>query len=76
MPSLRSTVARANRKQTLQLAATLLASSTLLSSGLGLVRERILNSQYLSTYPQGIDAYTVAFLIPDFMFFILTSGLL
>jgi putative peptidoglycan lipid II flippase len=76
MPSIRSTVARANRKLPLQLAATLLAGSTLLSSGLGFARERILNSQYLSTYPQGIDAYTVAFLIPDFMFFILTSGAL
>lgn len=76
MATIRSTVARANRKLPLQLAATLLAGSTLLSSALGFLRERILNSQYLSTYPQGIDAYTVAFLIPDFMFFILTSGAL
>ncbi|TAL14127.1 murein biosynthesis integral membrane protein MurJ [Patescibacteria group bacterium] len=76
MPSLRSTVARANKKLPLQLAATLLAGSTLLSSILGLVRERLLNGLYLHTYPLGIDAYTVAFTIPDFMFFILTSGAL
>ena len=57
-------------------AATLLAGSALLSSVLGLIRDRQLNGLYYSTYPQGIDAYTVAFLIPDFMFFILVSGAL
>jgi len=76
MPSIQSTVARANRKLPLQLAATLLAGSTLLSSLLGFARDRLLNGLYLHTYPQGIDAYTVAFIIPDFMFFILTSGAL
>ena len=76
MPSLRSTVARANKKLPLHLAATLLASSSLLSLILGFIRERILNGLYLHTYPQGIDAYTVAFTIPDFMFFVLTSGAL
>lgn len=76
MPSLRSIVARANQKLPLHSAATLLAGSTLLSLLLGFARERILNGMYLHTYPQGIDAYTVAFTIPDFMFFILTSGAL
>lgn len=57
-------------------AATLLAGSALLSSVLGLIRDRQLNGLYYTTYPQGIDAYTVAFLIPDFMFFILVSGAL
>jgi len=57
-------------------AATLLAGSALLSSVLGLLRDRLLNGLYYSTYPQGIDAYTVAFLIPDFMFYILVSGTL
>lgn len=61
---------------TVQLAAVLLAASTLISSFLGLYRDRILNSTYLDTYPVGIDAYTVAFTIPDFMFFILVSGAL
>lgn len=76
MPSIQSTVARANRKLPLQQAATLLAGSALLSAVLGLARDRILNGLYLTTYPQGADAYTVAFIIPDFMFFILTSGAL
>jgi putative peptidoglycan lipid II flippase len=76
MPSIRSTVARANQRLPLRQAATLLAGSTLLGSLLGFFRDRILNGEYLKTYPQGIDAYTVAFIIPDFMFFILTSGAL
>ena len=76
MDRFRTTIARANLKLPLQLAATLLAGSSLLSSVLGLIRDRQLNSLYYSTYPQGIDAYTVAFTIPDFMFFILVSGAL
>jgi len=57
-------------------AAALLSGSALVSSVLGLLRDRQLNGLYYSTYPQGIDAYTVAFMIPDFMFFILVSGAL
>ncbi len=71
-----SIVARANIKQPLKIAAAMLAGSTLLSSMLGLFRDRQLNGLYYSTYPQGIDAYTVAFSVPDFMFFILVSGAL
>jgi len=76
MGRIRSTVARANIKLPISLAAALLAGSALLSSVLGLIRDRQLNGLYYTTYPQGIDAYTVAFLIPDFMFFILVSGAL
>ncbi len=76
MPSIKSTVSRANKKLPLQLAATLLAGSTLISSVLGLLRDRLLNGMYYDTYPTGIDAYTVAFTVPDFMFFILVSGAL
>jgi len=76
MGRFKSTVARANTKLSIQLAAVLLASSTLLSSILGLIRDRQLNALYYDTYPQGIDAYTVAFTVPDFMFFILVSGAL
>ncbi len=76
MGSLEKTVVKANMKLPLKLAAVLLAGSTLLSSVLGLIRDRQLNSLYYSTYPQGIDAYTVAFTVPDFMFFILVSGAL
>ena len=76
MGRVRSAVAKANQRVTIQLAAILLAGSTLISSGLGLFRDRLLNGTYLHTYPVGIDAYTVAFTIPDFMFFILVSGAL
>lgn len=76
MGRMQSVVARANKRLSIQLAAVLLAGSTLLSSALGLFRDRLLNSYYYDTYPLGIDAYTVAFLIPDFMFFILVSGAL
>lgn len=72
----KSVVALANMKLSVKSAAIVLASSTLISSLLGLFRDRILNSYYLGTYPTGIDAYTAAFTIPDFMFFILTSGAL
>jgi len=69
-----SLAARANQKMPIKLAATLLAGSSLLGSLLGLFRDRLLNGTYYHTYPTGIDAYTVAFTIPDFMFYILVSG--
>ena len=72
----KSVVQLANMKLSIRSAAIVLASSTLLSALLGLFRDRLLNSYYLGTYPTGIDAYTAAFTIPDFMFFILTSGAL
>ncbi len=73
---MRSVVAMANQKLTVQWAAALLASSTLVASLLGIYRDRLLNGMYLDSYRVGIDAYTVAFTIPDFMFFILVSGAL
>src|SRR5665648_818734 len=76
MGSIKNTVAKFNIKLPIRLAAALLAGSALLSSVLGLFRDRQLNGLYYSTYPQGIDAYTVAFTVPDFMFFILVSGAL
>ena len=72
----RSVVALANMRLSVKNAALVLAASTLISALLGLFRDRLLNSYYLGTYPTGIDAYTAAFTIPDFMFFILTSGAL
>ncbi len=71
-----SVVALANRRLSIKTAAIVLASSTFLSALLGIFRDRLLNSYYLDTYPTGIDAYTAAFTIPDFMFLILTSGAL
>ena len=73
---IQSLISSANTRLTVQFAAIILAGSTFLSSLLGLFRDRLLNSYYLDTYPTGIDAYSVAFMIPDFMFFILVSGAL
>lgn len=72
----RSVVSMANTRLPVRFAAIVLASSTLLSALLGIFRDRLLNSYYLDTYPTGIDAYTAAFTIPDFLFFLLTSGAL
>lgn len=76
-------VRKVNKRLTVRLAATLLASSMLLSSLLGFFRDRLLNSAYmpneaagLAGYPVGLDAYTAAFTVPDFMFAILVSGAL
>ena len=76
MGRVRNVVARANQRLTVQLAAGLLAASTLISSFLGLYRDRLLNARFLESYPASLDAYTAAFMIPDFMFFILVSGAL
>jgi len=76
MLSFRKTLSKANGKLPLRIAAALLAGSTLISSLLGLFRDRLFNGLYLDTYPTGADAYTVAFTIPDFMFMILVSGAL
>lgn len=72
----RSVVALANSKLSIQWAALLLASSTMMSSLLGIYRDRLINGMYLDTYPVARDAYIAAFTIPDFMYFILVSGAL
>jgi putative peptidoglycan lipid II flippase len=69
-------VSQANKQLTVKFAATLLASSTLVSAVLGIYRDRVLNTLYLDTYKVGLDAYTVAFIVPDFMLTILVSGAL
>ncbi|HRF28208.1 MAG TPA: murein biosynthesis integral membrane protein MurJ [Candidatus Saccharibacteria bacterium] len=76
MGRVQSVVARANQKLTVQFAASLLAGATFVSMLFGFLRERLLNSYYYGTYPEGLDAYTAAFTVPDFMFFILVSGAL
>lgn len=76
MGRVQSVVARANRKLTVQFAAILIASSTMTSMLFGFLRERLLNGYYYDTYPVGLDAYTAAFILPDFMYFILVSGAL
>ncbi len=69
-------MAKANSRLNVKMAAVLLASSSLFSSLLGLLRDRLLNSNYYGTLPDYLDAYTAAFLIPDFIFFLLVSGAL
>lgn len=76
MVNFRTTISKINKRLPLKLAAALLAGSSLLASLLGIFRDRLFNSLYLHTYPTGADAYTVAFTIPEFMFFILVSGAL
>lgn len=83
MGRVRNVVARANQRLSVQLAAVLLAGSTFLSMILGLFRDRLLNSTYAENaatgsagYPAGLDAYTVASIIPEFMFILLVSGAL
>ena len=76
MGRVRSAVAKANMRLPVQLAAALLAGSTLLSFIFGFFRMRLLNGTYLDTYPTGYDAYIAAFTVHDFMFFILVSGAL
>ncbi|MBI3889686.1 virulence factor MviN, partial [Candidatus Saccharibacteria bacterium] len=76
MGRVRSVVAKANQRLTVQLAAALLAGSMLASMLVGFFRMRLLNGTYYETYPTGYDAYLAAFSVPDFMFFILVSGAL
>lgn len=76
MGRVRSVVAQANQKLTVQIAAVLIAGSTMISFLFGFFRLRLLNAQYYDTYPVGLDAYIAAFKVPDFMFFILVSGAL
>lgn len=72
----RSVVSLANSKLSVKTAAIVIASSTLVSALLGIFRDRWLNTMYYDTYPAGLDAYTAAFTVPDFLFFIITSGAL
>jgi len=83
MGRVRGPVTKINQRLNVKLAATILAGSTLLSSLLGFFRDRLLNSAYmpsengaLAGYPVGLDAYTAAFMVPDFMFAVLVSGAL
>jgi len=76
MSRMQSVVTRANKRLSVQIAAALLAGSTLASLLFGFFRMRLLNGNYYDTYPTGYDAYLAAFTVPDFMFFVLVSGAL
>lgn len=66
---------RANTKLTVGWAAALLSGMSLISMALSLFRERLLNANF-GVESLELDAYRVAFKIPDFMFIILVSGAL
>lgn len=71
---MRKILARANRSISVALAAWLLAGSSLIGTLLGFLRDRLLYANF--DIGSAVDAYKVAFTIPDFMFFILVSGAL
>ena len=83
MGRVRRAVSNVNKRLTVKSAAILLSGSMLLSSLLGFFRDRLLNAAYMPNeaagiagYPVGLDAYTAAFMVPDFMFAVLVSGAL
>lgn len=76
MPRVQTLFQKANTKLSVSLAAWLLASSTFISAGLGLYRERLMARAYLETLPSYLDAFYAAFRVPDFMYFVLVSGAL
>ncbi len=67
---------KANQRFSVGLAATLLASSTLVAAALGFYRDKLLIRNFLDDLPGYLDAYQAAFKIPDFMYFVLVSGAL
>lgn len=66
---------RANTKLTVGWAAALLSSMSLIGMALSLLRERLLNANF-GVASIELDAYRVAFKVPDFMFIVLVSGAL
>ena len=66
---------KANQKASFGVAAALLAGSSFIALLLGLLRELFLAGGFGPTSAE-VGAYKVAFTVPDFMFFLLTSGAL
>lgn len=67
--------ARGDKTLSIGRSATLLASLSLVTMLLGLFRERLLNANF-GVESVSLDAYRVAFKVPDFMFIVLVSGAL
>ena len=70
--SVRSILSKINKRRSISMAAALISLSYLLSRLLGLVRDRLLASNF-GLSPQA-DAYAAAFRIPDLLFTLLVSG--
>src|SRR3989344_5667756 len=64
---------RANKTLSVGRSAALLAFLSLITMLLGLFRERLLNANF-GVDSVALDAYRVAFKVPDFMFIVLVSG--
>lgn len=71
---MRRIIRRANRSLTIGVAAAVLAGSYLLSGMFGLLRDRLLTARF--GLEESLDAYFVAFSVPDLLFLILVSGAL
>lgn len=69
---MKNILGKLNRQRTLGAAAFLISLSYLLSRMLGLVRDRLLASNF--GIGPATDAYTAAFRIPDLLFTLLVSG--
>ncbi len=70
--SVRTILSKVNKRRSISMAAVLISLSYLLSRLLGLVRDRLLASNF-GLSPQA-DAYAAAFRIPDLLFTLLVSG--
>ncbi|MBP9827450.1 murein biosynthesis integral membrane protein MurJ [Candidatus Saccharibacteria bacterium] len=70
--SVKNILAKINKRRSISMAAILISLSYLLSRILGLVRDRLLASNF-GLSPQA-DAYAAAFRIPDLLFTLLVSG--
>ncbi|MFO0955371.1 MAG: murein biosynthesis integral membrane protein MurJ [Candidatus Saccharibacteria bacterium] len=70
--SMKNILGRINKRRSISVSAALISLSYLLSRLLGLVRDRLLASNF-GLSPQA-DAYAAAFRIPDLLFTLLVSG--
>ncbi len=70
--SVKNILSRINKRRSISVSAALISLSYLLSRLLGLVRDRLLASNF-GLSPQA-DAYAAAFRIPDLLFTLLVSG--
>lgn len=67
---------KANVKLSIGSAALLLVTSSLIGQILGLMRVKLVNSNFPALGPGSTDAFFAAFKIPDFFFFTLAAGAL
>lgn len=67
---------RANAKLSVGNAAVLLVITSLLGQLLGILKVKLINSNFFPTGPNSTDAFFAAFKIPDFFFFTIAAGAL